>query len=501
MALSVVSMLAVTPIEAPPTRQTVVADGVRLTASTETTTGEACSGYNTDGCDIWAEQSYAAVELSVGSISNIPANIANAILSVPRAYVNALNDLAYSMEVTGSWWVYTPTNVLGYDPADPPKITALINLLIPFEALSEPIGEAVSWWAKANLPMNEGCTATAAPTCENVTALLSGMFQVSFRDLIDGYTFPELNDPVSDAEGVAGEEIDGEEGDEVPWSGATVELDPSDSVNSVINYLTADPAENTPEPVTFHEIADTLTRLGSALWDAFYPFVPGSFLWKGYPYTLVTPFIKPFVKILCPPCDPDHPEDPTPYDGELPPSSTDEDSDGDTADRATSGAADQAAGIDDLEDTTSTAAAACGASTQQLSSTEGSDNVIDAQAAREVPTAADDDAAATTTNTTATAAAVAGGDGDGDGAGVRQDTHGAAAAEDDHSADTEPSKEASADSEATTEPADAETREGRATSEADNGTSSATTTSGSPADSATPRSEGRSVGLSSGSDR
>ena len=65
---------------------------------------------------------------------NVPPNLLNAMISVPRAYLDALDDVSHALEVTGSWWVYTPTNVLGYDPADPPKITSITNLLIPFQA-------------------------------------------------------------------------------------------------------------------------------------------------------------------------------------------------------------------------------------------------------------------------------------------------------------------------------------------------------------------------------
>lgn len=292
-------------------------------SSTSTSgTGEACSGYNTDGCDILLEQSYQPVtapDLESAAWRNVLPNLFNAVASIPRAYLDALNDVSHSFEVTGSWWVYTPTNVLGYDPADPPKITAVTNLTIPFKALSNPLGEHVSWWAKANLPMNAGCTATAPPTCLDAEAILNKMFLVPIWDLIAGYQFPELNNPVSDAEGAVGEEIAGEEGAPVPWSGAAVQLNPMDPVYSVLNYLLAPPSQNRPEPITLNEVVQALVRFGAAAWVDFNPFVPGSFLWKGAPYTLVTPLLKPFVRILCPQCDPEHPEDPTPFvDDEVP---------------------------------------------------------------------------------------------------------------------------------------------------------------------------------------
>ncbi|MCH9667528.1 MAG: PE-PPE domain-containing protein [Actinomycetia bacterium] len=301
-------------------------DSVQPASSTAAAvTGEACSGYNTDGCDILARQSYQPVtapDLENPAWQNILPNLFNAVAGIPRAYLDGLNDLSHALEVTGSWWVYTPTNVLGYDPADPPKITSITNLTIPFKALSNPLGEHLSWWAKGNLPMNAGCTGTAPPTCQDANGILSEMFQAPIWDFINGYQFPELINPVSDAEGAAGEEIPGEEGAAVPWSEEAVQLNPMDPVYSVINYLLAPPEQNIPEPITFDEVVQALARFGAAAWLNFNPFVPGSFLWKGAPYTLVTPLLKPFVGILCPQCDPEHPEDPTPFEDDgLPPSS------------------------------------------------------------------------------------------------------------------------------------------------------------------------------------
>jgi len=267
--------------------------------------GQACSGYNTDGCDIWATQTYTPVALDPsGSAANIAANIVNAVASIPRAFVDAINDLSYALEVTGNWWVYTPTNVLGTDPADPPKYTALVNLAIPFKPLSHAIGEQVSWWAKANLPMDAGCTANAGPHCADSNGITSRMFQAPIWTLTAGYQFPTEFNPVSAAEGAIGTEIPGSVGAEVPWSGAYVKLDPQDPVNALINYLQADPSTNTPKPLSGGEIAATLDRLGKAMELGFNPFVPMSYLLKGWPYTALTPLFLPFVPALCPTCNP-----------------------------------------------------------------------------------------------------------------------------------------------------------------------------------------------------
>jgi hypothetical protein len=287
----------------------VLEAAVSLAAAVEA--AQPCSGYLTDGCDILATPSYSPVALDLsGSAANIPANLLNAVISVPRAFVDAVNDLSYSLEVTGNWWVYTPTNVLGFDPADPPKMTALANLAIPFKPLSNAVGDHFAWWARANLPMNAGCTGSVGPACADPAAILAKMFLAPSWVLNAGYQFPELYNPVSDAEAEIGEEIPGSVGQEVPWSGASVKLDPADPVNSMLNYLMAAPATNTPRTVTLTEISATLDRFGKALDLAFNPFVPRSFLLKGWPYTALTPLVLPFVPTLCPTCDPENPGGP-----------------------------------------------------------------------------------------------------------------------------------------------------------------------------------------------
>ena len=294
----------------PRSQTPVVERAVSLAAAV----GGACSSYNIEGCDIWAPQSYTPVVYNptAGAWRNVPANVVNAIISIPRALVDGLNELSYGFEVTGSWWVYTPTNVLGFDPADPPKVSALVNLLIPFKALSQPLGEGLTWWARANLTMNEGCTGTAGPVCPDANALLATMFQVPISSMINGFRFPDVVlDPVSPLEGSMGNPLPadypGNIDRAVPWQGAYVQLNPLDPEYSVMNYLRADPSTNRPERVTFAEVAAAVTRFVKASNLDFYPFVPMSFVLKGWPYTALTPLFKPFLPWLCPDCNPLNP--------------------------------------------------------------------------------------------------------------------------------------------------------------------------------------------------
>jgi hypothetical protein len=295
-----------------PVQARVVERAVSLAAAVEV--GQACSGYNIEGCDIWAPQTYTPIpyDPDAGSWDNVAANLVNAVISMPRAFINAIDAMSYAFEVTGSWWVYTPTNVLGFDPADPPKVAALFNLMIPFAPLSEPLGESFSWWAKANLTMNAGCTGTTGPTCPDLGALLQTMFRVPTWDLIRGYQFPDVVlDPVSELEGSMGNPLpEGYPGNvdrAVGWSGAYLELNPRDPEYSVLNYLKADPSTNRPEPITFDEIVSSITRFAKASDLDFNPFVPMSFLLKGWPYTVLTPIFKPFLPWLCPDCNPLNP--------------------------------------------------------------------------------------------------------------------------------------------------------------------------------------------------
>lgn len=267
--------------------------------------GQPCSGYNTDGCDINAPVTYTPLVLDQsGSPANIAANILNLVAGVPRAVVDAVNELSYALEVTGNWWVYSSTNVLGFDPADPPKITALVDLLIPFKPISHATGEQLAWWGRSNLTMNEGCTADVGPHCTDLEALLSTMFLAPIWKLAAGYQFGKLFNPVSAEETAIGNEIPGSVGAELPWSEAYVKLDLLDPAYALINYLQADPSSNTPTPVTPTDVVVTLDRLRKALKLGFNAFVPMSFLLKGWPYTALTPLFKPFVPLLCPTCNP-----------------------------------------------------------------------------------------------------------------------------------------------------------------------------------------------------
>ena len=147
LALVGASVIAVTPIapqSAANTGHRVVAMDVSLSAATCTTTeGMVCGGAD-------APATYPAITAS--NVFNIPVNLFNAIISIPAAELAGLNLLSKSLEETGSLLVWSPTNAFGFDQADPDKLRAIYDLLIPFPALSSVIGEQAVVWAQANFP-------------------------------------------------------------------------------------------------------------------------------------------------------------------------------------------------------------------------------------------------------------------------------------------------------------------------------------------------------------
>jgi hypothetical protein len=203
-----------------------------------------------------------ATRLAAASIANIPANLIDAIANVPANELQGLQQLADALNNAGSWWVVSPTNVLGWDPGNPDMMAGTVNALVPFPALSGPLGNMLNVIAEAELPMNAGCSETIAAYCTNLPGLLSVMFTVPLWTFFTtpGYTFPTVINPI--------------DGQPVAWSGQTFLLDPLAPISSFINSLMATPSGITT--VTPQGVITTFTNLLKSFNVAFNPFVPGT---------------------------------------------------------------------------------------------------------------------------------------------------------------------------------------------------------------------------------
>ncbi len=198
------------------------------------------------------------------SLLYIPGNLFNALLSLPAWEIQAMDRLADAMIGTGSWQVWGPTNVFGFDEWDPPKLKAFIDVLMPFKPFSSVLGEQMSVWAQANLPMNSGCAGTPG-ACPDMSMLLASMFKVPVSQLYEGYTFPGAGEQGS---------TNPFDGTPVSWAGTTVKLEPWGPFKNTWEWLTTP-----PKPVASVPLADFIRvplKLAKSLFDAFNPFVQNS---------------------------------------------------------------------------------------------------------------------------------------------------------------------------------------------------------------------------------
>lgn len=294
VALVGASVISVTPIHPVSFAERSVTQEYSLTAASTTTCAPdlpLCSDPAT-GAALPAALSPAALSAS-SSLAYVPINLLNMALSVPAWEIQAMDRFADAMIGTGSWQVWGPTNVFGFDEWDPPKLKAFVDMLMPIYPFSKVVGQDLSWWAQANLPMNSGCAALPG-ACPDLGALLNSMFKVSLLDLYKGYTFP------TSGEGVTNPFT----GDTVEWAGTPVKIEPFGAFTSIWDYLTAKPTG--PETVPLADYFRVPAKLGKALFDSFYPFVQNS-EWYNDQQTGLAPLFRALAPLLCPSCTPGKP--------------------------------------------------------------------------------------------------------------------------------------------------------------------------------------------------
>ena len=233
-----------------------------------------------------------------GSFKNIPVNLFQDIASIPANMILGLQQLTDGLDYTGPWAVYSPTNVLGTDRADPPKYKGAVNFLVPFPALSVPLGEMVATIAAAEVPMYSGCP-WLGRLCVDLPGLLADNLQVSIFELLAGYTFPVVVNPA--------------DGQEEPWSGQTVKIEPLAPFKAYFDSLLEEP--DGIETVSFGEIVTSTVEFAVAMWDAFNIFVQGSYLYDPNVNPLAFLIPPTIGRILCNCDDPNE----KPYPTDFPP--------------------------------------------------------------------------------------------------------------------------------------------------------------------------------------
>ncbi|MCV7276781.1 hypothetical protein [Mycolicibacter arupensis] len=221
-----------------------------------------------------------AVQLTAdGDLANVPLNLLYTLINIPANALKAVDAFSYSQFFSGPWFVPSETNIWGIDLGDPPRIQALIDMLIPIPALSKPLGEQVIGLLQAQLPTNTACDSMFC-SFDGWVALLQGYGQVPISELRSGYTFPTegptITDPhgaVEGAFGIPGTVIGSDGSDVYPWAGTTFTLDFGKPWADLWASLTADPSDNPLVPMP--HLVQVLIDFAASWYVMLNPFLPG----------------------------------------------------------------------------------------------------------------------------------------------------------------------------------------------------------------------------------
>ncbi|MBI5338375.1 MAG: hypothetical protein HZB45_11900 [Mycolicibacterium rufum] len=312
VALVGASVIAVSPVTPTQPQIRTVGMDVALVAAT---TNDFCQGVSGTLCQtagaeqLTAAPAAAAAPSGAPNLFNIPANLFIALANVPYNFFNALGQgdvnlgdlpdsgfsftnsrdgidlnqtgvvgLTADLEYGGSWWVYHPFNVLGTDSADIARYQSLVNVLLPFPALSVGLGNILATVAASQLPMNVGCTGTNVGGCDHPEQILSTMFDL--RHIValfspGGYTFPAVKNPITcSSDGLC--DIKDPDGEPEPWSEQNYALNLFDPFENFYNSLLETPDFSQIKLPTLQMIVGTITGLLRGLNTAFNPFVVGT---------------------------------------------------------------------------------------------------------------------------------------------------------------------------------------------------------------------------------
>ncbi len=263
------------------------------------------------------------------SLLNVPLNLVQNIVNVPYYEVQALNLMAQSLLFTGPWFVGSPTNVWGEDPGDPGHFESLLQLAVPFPALSGAgheddltypgLGQQLAGLAAVEIPANPSCatfdclpmiptspitgltwvdqflwTAMIATFVQKMP-VIDNWFQVPLSAVTtgDGYYFDPAA-PGSIASGPAysypgfpwpgtqtGTAEDGTVQYLMPWAGTHFKLDPVAPFQNFGNSLQEPFDVNNFHLPDLVEFARVVQALAAGAFLDFNPFVTGSPLCPG----------------------------------------------------------------------------------------------------------------------------------------------------------------------------------------------------------------------------
>ena len=214
------------------------------------------------------------VRLAGNSVANIPTNLLQTIANMPAVEYEGMNKTSEALENSSNWWLYIPTNVIGFDQQDKQKLEGTTLMMVPIPLVAQANFE--QWWITmaANAPMTENCTGIPGP-CSDVF-YFDQYGQVPTWQLVLGYRFPEIRNTIDPNH----ETYTTPEGKVVEiqpdWSGKYYKLDPWGPQKAIWETLTQDPTGYRPAP-TADQWLKALNRLGKASWIGLNPNVEGTY--------------------------------------------------------------------------------------------------------------------------------------------------------------------------------------------------------------------------------
>ena len=212
-----------------------------------------------------AQISDVAVRLAANSIANIPTNLFRILADIPMNQLIGINAASESLEGSGNWWIYTPTNALGWDQMDYAKAVGFTKMFTPIPEVAQAQADQLNAIMARNFPMTRSCTGIPGPCADPY--YFTAYFSTPPLEAIFGYsyTFGDVFNSI-------------DQSIEMPWSNQTLTYDPFGPGKALWQALTKDPEEDWEyQPTFWQERQEAITRWRVALFNSFNPFVEGTY--------------------------------------------------------------------------------------------------------------------------------------------------------------------------------------------------------------------------------
>ena len=233
------------------------------------------------------QMSDVAVQLMANSIANIPLNFYRILRDIPTNQLDGLNAASESLEGSGNWWLYTPTNVLGWDQMDYAKAIGFTKMFTPIPEVAQAQADQINAIMARNFPMTRSCTGIPGPCADPY--YFTAYFSTPVWEALFGYsyTFGDVFNAVDPTL-------------EMPWSNQTLTYDPFGPGKALWEALTKDPDEEweAPEAITWQERKEANDRFWAAVFNSFNPFVDGTYCLPCQIFVKGAPSSLPVVNIF-----------------------------------------------------------------------------------------------------------------------------------------------------------------------------------------------------------